>query len=118
VGDSDTLFDVYPVAESWDGAGWTIPAAQPVDAGSLEDVSCAAPGVCTGVGRDHDSVSTVPVAQRLTPDGWRLQAVPVPRVHEGAQLDAVACPTRGRCVAVGSFDRSGRTRTLAMSWTR
>jgi hypothetical protein len=116
VGDSDTYFEVYPVAERWDGATWSIPEAQPVGGAFLDDVSCPSRSLCTGVGRGYEASGTVPAVQRLTADGWRLQAFPSPRDHDGAQLSAVDCPTRTRCVAVGFFDRNGRSRTLAATW--
>ncbi|MGA2013282.1 MAG: hypothetical protein ABSH51_22475 [Solirubrobacteraceae bacterium] len=96
-----------PLAERWDGSGWTLqpaPAPRGASAAFLFAVSCPSRRACIAVGSvTTDSGATVPLAERWRPGGWTLQPVPLAGLGNRAvtYLGAVSCPEVTACTAVG-----------------
>jgi len=94
----------------WDGTRWhslTVPHAA-----SLAGVACAAPDACTAVGLDR-AHGRPPLVVRWNGTRWKAQADAAPRED---YFDAVACPTRTACVAVGSAPEHSSTGAFAERW--
>lgn len=109
---------IRPLAERWDGSGWTIQPT-PAPSGStgtvLAGLSCTTATSCTAVG----SYSRKPDAGRALAEHWNgsawtiqpIPAVPGPGDPDGG-LYGVSCTTADQCTAVG---RAGGT-ALAEQW--
>jgi hypothetical protein len=109
-----------PVAERWDGRGWTLQST-PAPAGaaftSLSGVSCTSASACTAVG-DSSAGGGAPeltLAERWDGTSWALQETPNP-VSSIQSLSAVSCTSPSACSAVGSYSTPGGDRTLAERW--
>ena len=114
------------LAETWEGGRWTLnvpPVVRPSGPGSapdqavLLDVACTSPRSCTAVGQltfevNGQAGSTVqPLIERWDGSRWHVGPAVMPGSSQ-AELNAVACPSPGRCMAVGSLIL-GAPRTLA-----
>jgi hypothetical protein len=96
-----------PLAEAWNGAGWSI-VATPKGVRDLTGVSCTAPDACIAIGGS----SRGPVAERWDGDTWSLTATP-----QRGTLTGVSCVSAENCTAVGARpDPAGNGRTLAERW--
>jgi hypothetical protein len=118
---STTSAQYLPLAELWNGSGWTIatvPLASGAGGGELFGVSCLSASACTAVGE----YSKTPNGHRLTlaeswnGSSWSIQSTPNPTGTEGNTLDAVWCQSASSCAAVGTSYSSSATLTLAESW--
>jgi hypothetical protein len=78
--------------------------------GSLGSVSCWSPQSCIAVGFDS---SAEPFVEAWSGGSWYTQIVPKPKVTD---LNAVSCPAKSNCLAVGSIVRNGVAQTLAEHW--
>jgi hypothetical protein len=96
------------VAESWNGARWTLRPAAPQPASQVPNpifsaVSCAATS-CMAVGATERD-GTLPgsgngvVSELETSTGWGVLSVPI--AAYGSELSAVSCSSAGTCTAVG-----------------
>jgi hypothetical protein len=101
VGYYDAAGSHQALAEQWNGSAWTrLPV--PHD-GVLTGVSCPAVNNCMAVGTYVSNVSRGASALSVTWDGstWTPQASPAP--GGVSEFNAVACPSRTRCIAVGDY---------------
>jgi len=110
-----------PLAERWDGVGWsiqTIPAPSGATDTRLNGVSCTSATDCIGVGSFFGNARTnVPLAERWDGVGWSIQTTPNPTGATDSNLLAVSCTSTTACTAVGSFfGRGGTYLTLAERW--
>lgn len=102
------------------GQGTSAPLPVGARGGSLNAVSCAAPGGCTAVGTFTDG-SGDQQALLLSESGGSLQAqgatLPADAgANPRATLDAVSCASVGDCTAVGNYtDAAGDTQGLIVS---
>jgi hypothetical protein len=78
--------------------------------GSLGSVSCWSPQWCIAVGT---YTTAEPFAELWSDGSWNTQFLPKPKVTD---LNAVSCPARFDCEAVGSIVRNGVVQTLAERW--
>jgi hypothetical protein len=95
---------------AWRVAEAPLPAdAAPADSqfAGLNDVACSGAGNCVGVGyyvsgTDH---STRGLVETLSHGTWTPSTLPDPTTGQGAffDLDGIACPKEGTCVAVGGW---------------
>lgn len=86
--------------------------------GELTGVSCSSMRSCIAVGAQPSRFTQggLPVAGRWNGSEWLVQSVPIPPGQSG-QLDAVSCPSRTHCMAVGSAGTSnGHEQALAEAW--
>jgi DNA-binding beta-propeller fold protein YncE len=97
------------LAEGWNGTQWSIQTT-PDPAGAkqspLNGVSCATTEACTAVG-DYESSSDVywSLVEHWNGIEWLIQTTPSGE-HEGSILEAVSCPSRTACAAVGDVPSS------------
>ncbi len=97
------------LAMSWDGDRWTVhvpPRRRHQDDAALEDVACPSPASCIAVGRfgfelQELFTGVAPLIQRWDGSEWNLEVSANVRGSVDTELNAIACPTPGRCVAVG-----------------
>ena len=109
------------LAERWTRArGWTVdPAPSPAGAGAafLSGVSCSSARRCTAVGDlTTRAGASATLAERRTPDGWKIQPTPTPAAATLVQLTGVSCPSRSFCTAAGFFEAAGIDVMLAERW--
>jgi hypothetical protein len=124
-GDSDSHGGESPLAETWNGASWTIQSV-PLPAGglggNLDSVSCSSPTSCAAVGDYADSANTPqPLADRWNGTTFSSETVPLPAGATTSTFGAVACSPSpsDRCEAVGWNFLSGQgeiAMTLAEGW--
>jgi hypothetical protein len=116
-------FVLRPLAESWNGASWTVlPTAKLAQPSAvLDGVSCAGPARCMAAGNE----GPVPASDKSTlaeawnGTAWRAVPTPPPPVPGGTALGTVSCTSSASCMAVGyaGFNNgSGASVTLAESW--
>lgn len=115
VGYFDAASRLQALAERWNGSTWTTLTVP--HNGVLTGVSCPAANDCVAVGSYRSSQGAQPRPLSLTWDGstWTVQASPSP-VGSHAEYEAVTCPTRTRCLAVGGAFLSGRLIPLTALW--
>jgi hypothetical protein len=109
-----------PLAERWDGTSWSIQPV-PLPAGAarafLNSVSCVSANACIAVGASLDSASNnSPLAVRWDGTSWSIQQTPAPAGGQAVILNGVSCPSATSCTAVGSYQASNVTLTLAEAW--
>jgi hypothetical protein len=93
-----------PLAERWNGAGWSIERTALVPgarAGLLFGVSCPSARACTAVGSvTRGSGRTRPLAERWDGSHWTRQPIPAPAARV-SYLSGISCPSPSDCAAVG-----------------
>jgi hypothetical protein len=116
VGSADTTAQVQlPLAESWNGAAWTVETvpAPAGGTGALSAVSCTMSGACMAAG----FAQAIPLAEGWASGSWTVE--PKPPVAVGAynsQLTGVSCLTEFSCRAVGYGHVPPVDVTLAAAW--
>ncbi len=108
-GDSSQGEGTLPLAESWNGANWsvvTVPAS--LDKIQLSNASCPVANWCQVVGTDR----TTSVVATFSGGLW----TPGSRQRKHAYLADVSCVSQDACVAVGSHATKSATSTLTESW--
>ena len=106
-----------PMAEGWDGTGWTVQTT-PAPAGSssslLKGISCSSAALCTAVGQFTDGANIdVTLAERLSGGHWVVEPTPNPPSGSDGTLAGVSCSSTTECTAAGfSVDDAGETVTL------
>jgi hypothetical protein len=98
------------LGERWDGHRWKIQAITRPGNGTLNSVSCSSGSACTAVGSRGSKEGTIPLAERWNGKAWKRQ--PILRGNGSLVLNAVSCPTKRFCMAVGSTIQS----SLALRW--
>jgi eukaryotic-like serine/threonine-protein kinase len=122
VGESDTGLAYSPtnigyqtLAETWNGAEWTIqhtPSSGPGTDTFLEGVSCTSPTECVAAGNNGSPTATggVVLAERWNGTNWAITPAPDPARGPWA-FAGVSCTSPSSCTAVGGpFD------VLAEQW--
>ncbi len=113
---------VGPYAWSWNGTSWTLQTvpSQPLGNGWWpEEVSCTSAAACTAVGyyQRYTDGALVNFADRWNGTSWSDQPMPDPSTGAGdALLNGVSCSSSTACTAVGNYDGSTTTLTLAERW--
>ena len=102
-------------------ASWTsrpVPAPALGANGELVSVSCVPAGPCVAVGYfASPGGGDRPLTEIRRGSRWSIQATPAPAAGVDEQLNAVACPGRRSCMAVGySVLGSGASIPLAERW--
>jgi hypothetical protein len=112
-----------PVAERWDGAGWTqesvaLPSGE---SGSFSGGSCPSDDRCVAVGDFLPPTASWagavrPLAATWDGSNWSVQSVPLPAPSvTAAALQAVSCSASNSCEAVGYYTPSGTTGYVALA---
>jgi|GEM_PF-1599536 len=108
-----------PVGEIWNGTSWSlqsVPGPSKGKGARLQSLWCTSSSACTAVGWYEASTSLVGFGERWNGTSWTFESMPNPSGSERAFLNGVSCPTLISCTAVGFYDTSGGTKTLAMRW--
>lgn len=96
-----------PMAETWNGASWTVtPVPEPsgTSLAYLNGVSCTAAASCVAVGSDETaSTALTMLAEEWNGKAWRLTKPAVPKGSTNGNLLGVSCLAVGGCTAVGSY---------------
>jgi len=114
----DTSGETQGLVDSQTGETWS-PSEMPVpvDTGpdplvEFDGISCPAAGSCVVVGTYLNTDGNLQaVVETLAGGTWTASGVPSPAgtTNPNAELNAVACPSEGSCVAVGAtFSATGR----------
>ena len=117
VGESDTGLAYSPtnagsrtLAETWNGAEWTIQNTPRWGAGidtSLYAVSCTSSAECTAAGNNSSpSSGGVVLAERWNGTNWASQPTTDPSAGP-FEFDGVSCPSPNSCTAVGDHYAAG-----------
>lgn len=90
------------LAERWDGRRWSVHRV-PHANGYLWGVSCSSATACMAVGTQINPAThrSVPLAARWNGRQWSVQRMPNPSYSKESWLQAVSCPSRVACTAVG-----------------
>jgi len=114
-----------PLAEMWDGTAWSLlptPGSEFAEDSVLRGVACPSATSCVAVGYYEHEVNAIFSATATLVESWdgrtwRVRPSPTPAGSRDAELNAVACPSAGQCMAVG-FQRlpSGVYAPLVESW--
>jgi hypothetical protein len=108
VGESESAASIpTPLIEHSTATGWgIIPSAVPANPGlasSLAGVACSSSTHCVAVGYYEASVGTFQtLIEETSGNGWRMVGSPDPAPAGSDELNAVTCPTRSLCIAVGA----------------
>jgi hypothetical protein len=98
--------DTVPVIESWNGSKWTLDKVKEPAGGSdgyLEGVACGSATQCLAVGYFvNGSSATQNLAELWNGSKWTASA-PAGSSKSLNYLNAVACPGKNSCVAVGQY---------------
>jgi len=109
-----------PLGARWNGAAWhaqPVPNPARASANYLSGVSCPSASDCTAVGQGNGDGTPFALGERWRDGRWRLQAVPAPVGAAENQLNGIACPATGRCLAVGTVGPTrGVVSTEALRW--
>jgi hypothetical protein len=104
VGFDETSSADVPLAERWNGSGWSVQAVpRPGPYSQFASVSCPSARACVAVGSyNADGSPPVPFAETWDGTRWTAQAVPDPA--GSGELLGVSCASADACTAVGDGD--------------
>ncbi|MBO0816130.1 MAG: hypothetical protein J2P30_13440, partial [Actinobacteria bacterium] len=110
VGQYSTKSGSVALAETWDGARWTVQSLPGAVSNTfLLGVSCASPRACVAVGSYGTEV--------WNGTSWRFVPMATPAGGQVISLDGVSCTSASACTAVGSyFSQAGGPLNLAETW--
>ena len=110
VGQDFTKSGSVALAETWNGARWTIqPLPGAVSNTFLLGVSCATPRACVAVGSYGTEI--------WNGTSWRFVPMATPTGGQVISLDGVSCTSGSACTAVGSyFSQVAGPLNLAETW--
>ena len=109
--------DTVTLAESWDGAKWTIvPTVDPsVTTDSLASVSCTTTTFCVAVGAS--GTPAVPLAEAWTGGAsFATQTFAEPPSTTDVALEGITCIGQSFCMTVGHALMSASTVTVSATW--
>ena len=109
------------LVEQWNGSSWSITPSQNPGAHTnvLQAVSCAASGLCPGVGYfDDPSTGAGTLVESSSGSAYAVVASPDALVEELNWLTAVSCTSAWSCTAAGTYEDyfSGNLHALIESW--
>jgi hypothetical protein len=95
--------DELTLAESWNGAKWTIEQTPGGPTATLRSVSCVSGSACMAVG-ESTSATGVQVALAVSWNGktWTDSGATAPAGRVSPQLSGVSCTLPKSCIAVGT----------------
>jgi hypothetical protein len=114
-----------PLAERWNGAGWSLLSFPGLPAGAqsgeLDAISCTPDRACVAVGAFNNPDGLL--AERWDGNSWSMQSMPAPAAATltptFSTVSGLSCLSSRFCVAVGSFSPetfSGEEQTFAERW--
>jgi len=106
---------VGPLAERWNGTGWSIQSTpNPAPGGLLAAVSCTSASACTAVGNLNGTAhaGSTTLVERWNGTTWAIQPTRKLSAGQGSFFNAVACQASA-CTAVGLYLTNSGPLTLA-----
>ena len=94
-----------PLAERWNGTGWSIqktPNPSGASRAFLASVSCPATNACSAVGTYNRGSSQLTLAEHWNGKTWKIQHTPNPAGKSIIALNGVSCVSASACEAAGS----------------
>lgn len=117
------VFDVFPVAERWNGKDWTLQTVNdPSSRHAFSGISCTSSRFCLAVGSGGPGSSPTesgPLAERWNGRQWSRASAPVALNTGGYGTSAftqVSCARATLCVAVGTWDFENGGDASATGW--
>ena len=104
------------LAELSDGKKWILestPNPKGASSSYLDGVKCTSPANCEAVGYYQKGANNFTLAEAWDGKAWMVQATPNEHSAASSFLYAVGCSRAAECSAVASYERGGRTFTLA-----
>ena len=109
---SAASFALYTIARGKWASEAAVPTSMPNDSFNVTAMTCPATADCTIVGADYEAVSKrseVSLVATKSQGGWTTTRLLLPAGSgsgESMELDGIACPGAGGCVAVGEISES------------
>jgi hypothetical protein len=109
---STASFALYSDAQGKWAPEATVPTSLPNDSFNPTAMTCPQTADCTVIGADYEAVSKrseVSLVATKSQRGWTTTQLPLPTGSGSAksmELDGIACPGAGDCVAVGELSES------------
>jgi Subtilase family len=118
VGEFEGTTKWLPFTERWNGKEWSLQEPPAPKGGGLAGVACTSSTDCIAAGWSRNSAEkTVPLIEAWNGKEWTAQEVPSPKEASGnGSLGSVSCTSASECIAVGSFEKSGKVAPFAEKW--
>lgn len=114
---STTSLGTVPLAERWNGSGWSIqsiPSPPGANTSGVGNVSCTSASACTAVGAYTNNAGGATLAEYWNGASWSIETTANPVPGAFASLSGVSCPSALACTAVGAYTLGENTQvTLA-----
>ena len=111
--------NMLTLAELWTGTAWQqLDTRYPSSDDHLGGVSCPAAQECVAVGGDRGfGGSRLPLAELWRGGAWTTMTTPtLTNPDYGTMFNAVSCASASWCMAVGDYNDTQSTVTLAETW--
>jgi hypothetical protein len=106
--------------QRWTGSEWKADAGLKSLPIAPRGISCPSTTSCSVVGSTGSGSSSLAAAETwfYYSGAWYAEELAVPKPEGGTyvKLNDVSCTSESACTAVGSFEKEGKTRTLAARW--
>ncbi len=110
----------YPSAEFWNGKKWSaqhLPRPGGANFTYLKSISCTSSSACMVVGSyAFTADSGFTLAERWNGKKWSLGTPAKPAGATSSGLSSVSCTSSSSCIAVGGYDTTSGSLTLAERW--
>jgi hypothetical protein len=104
----DTPTEQRTLAESWNGAAWSVvPSPNRPSGNILDGVSCVSAAACTAVGFHGDRRSTRSLVESWNGTKWSVTHSPSPGTRD--MLNGVSCASAATCTAAGSNAKNSQS---------
>jgi hypothetical protein len=116
VGDYNNGTNIQTLAESWNGATWSIvpsPSTSPSEQNDLQGVSCTGPSTCMAVGYYSSGTIQQTLVEAWNGASWSIVPSPNITTTQRNALSSVSCTGPSACTAVGD---GSSLATLVETW--
>jgi hypothetical protein len=119
VGTANNRGKYLTLVEVWNGSHWTVqPSPNPAGSSDSELYAMACPSLthCVAVGTANNRSKYLTLVEVWNGSQWTIQTSPNRASMLDDVLNGVACPSSGKCVAVGYTDDANSDYSLAEVW--
>jgi hypothetical protein len=120
VGKSTTAGVDSPLAQRWNGVGWSEQTAAKKSGAThtrLFGVDCPSETRCLAVGNYQSSEGSILLSEIWNEGKWNVQTTPVPSESTSSEFVAIGCNSTATCTAVGSAVIGAVKTAIAERWT-